>query len=410
MPIDILPSDFTSGDPYRGWWIYTELPVRNYCATQGAGLLSQVQASLHIAPSSAWTVEMQQALINRAVELSATQPGWDGVISRLRSDLASATPGTVVGPLSHQFAIYVAYYLPNNRRFDAISLPANVTLLRWNVPPAGDAGLNGGAVVCVDPDRDSPFLNVTPAAVSESATGIRVGPDRPVPPDPVTRPNASIISGGAFAGLIAVGVMGWWLFTRPRTNPSEIDEEAAARRESRELAEQKFGQTPITELREIVKRMREKEGKYRDLGGREYGAYLYYVEAVEALLARRANRTNPYRENPSPLKITAVDATTVVKTVRGVDKEFEVRIYENGKLRSAATYFTMDKGDALKTHDEMVRQIQRRTSPAGRWSSAILRPRANPFLSGEQLEALRACRARAMACEENIMRDAKPDE
>lgn len=410
MPIDLPPSDFTSGDPYRGWWIYTELPVRNYCATQGSGLLSQVQASLHLAaPALAWTPELQQALIARAVELSATQPGWDGVISRLRSDLASATPGTVVGPLSHQFAIYVAYYLPNNRRFDAISLPTNVTLMRWNVPPASDGGLNSGAVVCVDPDRDSPFLNVTAAAVSESATGIRVGPDRPVPPDQVTRPNASIISGGALAALIAVGAVGWWLFTRPRTNPSEIDEEAAARRESRELAEQRFGQTPIAELRETVKRMREKEGKYRDRGGREYGAYLYYVEAVEALLARRTHRMNPHRANPSPLKVTEVDATTVVKTVRGVDKEFEVRIYESGKLREAATYFTMDKDDALGTHDAMVQQIRRRTTGT-RWHNAILRPRANPTLSLAQLEALRACRARAAACEESILRNAKPDQ
>ncbi|MEO8069942.1 MAG: hypothetical protein ABI652_00955 [Acidobacteriota bacterium] len=217
--MDFLPSDFTSPDPYRGWWNYIELPVRNVCATQGAGLLRQVQESLHLAPSPSWTVEMQQALIDRAVELSATQPGWDGVISRLRSDLASAVPGTVVGPLSHQFAIYVAYYAPNNRRFDAISLPANVTLLRWNVPPASDGGLNGGAVVCVDPDRDSPFLNVTEATVSESATGIRVGPDRPVPPDQVTRPNAAVIGGGAFAAIVVVGVVGWWWFTRPRTNP-----------------------------------------------------------------------------------------------------------------------------------------------------------------------------------------------
>lgn len=85
-------SDFTSGDSYGARWDYRELPVINVCATQGAGFLRRVQDALRLAPSTAWTPELQQALVNKAVELSATQPGWDGVISRLRSDLASQAP------------------------------------------------------------------------------------------------------------------------------------------------------------------------------------------------------------------------------------------------------------------------------------------------------------------------------
>jgi len=358
--MDLPPSDFTSGEPYRAHWIYQELPVRNVCATQGAGLLRKLQASLGVSPGNVWppmwNADLQQALINRAVELSATQPGWDGVISRLRSDLASQAPGTVVGPISHRFGIYVAYYLPNNRRFDAISLPANVTLMRWDTPPADDGGLNGDAVVCVDPTRDTPFLNVTAATVSESATGIRVGPDRPTPPDQVTRPNAAVIGGGTFAAIVVVGAGLWWLFTRSsdsRANPTMIVFEG--------------------------KRIR------IELSGTSPGSHA------------------------SPGTWDVFVDTRYAGSVRIV----------KGKPR-AALYYPTYAGATKAQHDEAneaAQTLQRFVDTAWpadlksrkSWHDAILRPRANPSMSAAQLEEWRACRARAAACEERILREAKPE-
>ncbi len=219
--IDLPPSNFNSGDPFSARWSYRELPVDNICATQGAGFLRRLYLALNVDPLPIWGSELQSALIAKASSLrdqSANPAQWLPVIRALQSDLASTRTSSV----GHVFGIYVAYYLESNRRLDAISLPASTILLHWGVAPANDGGLNDGAVVCIDPLLDQPFLTVTSTDIQESSTGIRVGDGRPVPPGQNTIPNSAVIGIG---GLVVIGLFGagaWWLFGRTpsRSNPT----------------------------------------------------------------------------------------------------------------------------------------------------------------------------------------------
>lgn len=66
------------------------------------------------------------------------------------------------------------------------------------------------------------------------------------------------------------------------------------------------------------------------------------------------------RSNPSPLKVTVVRASgprVEVRTVRGVDGEYEVRTYVDHKIHSPFTAFETDKESALGTHDATVKSM-----------------------------------------------------
>lgn len=217
--MNLPPSNANSGEAYAFHWNYREPPVDNICATQGAGFLRRLYAAVGVDPMLAWGSELQAALIAKATFFS-TQSGntaqWLPLINALRADLAS----TRTSVASHVFGIYVTYYQPSNRRLDAISLPPGTTLLQWGVAPQDDGGLNDGAVVCIDPQMDPPFLSVNATAVQESATGIRTGEGRAEPPGQNTLPNAGIITAGGLAILGLVGLGAWFVFGGARKNPS----------------------------------------------------------------------------------------------------------------------------------------------------------------------------------------------
>ncbi len=213
-PMNLPPSDFTSGEAYAAHWNYNEPPVVNICATQGAGFLARLYAALGVAPMLAWGSELQDALIAKATLLSGGASAWTPLIRQLQADLAS----TRTSRAGHTFGLYVAYYLASNHRLDAISLPTNTRLLQWGVAPADDGGRNGGAVACIDPMRDPGFDEA--GAVTESTTGIRVGADRPVPPGQTTLPNSSVLGVEAVVALALVAGGLWWLFGAARANPT----------------------------------------------------------------------------------------------------------------------------------------------------------------------------------------------
>lgn len=195
-------SNFQSGLPFDAWWSYAEGGVVNVCATQGLSFVRSLQTALGVPATGIWDATLQNALVQQAASIDASQPnqGWTSVRTLLASDVTNRS----VSRLAVMFGIYLMYYRPSARRFDAIGVQQNTALPLWDASPADDANNNGGRIVCFNPSQDTPpeLLQTTALgkASQESTTGIRLGNI------PVTTPIVSTqgLSKGATAGILAI--------------------------------------------------------------------------------------------------------------------------------------------------------------------------------------------------------------
>lgn len=198
------PPNFRSADPYAAYWNYNDGAYSNICATSARSFLDRAKAVLGLATGGSWDDAFQARLITKVQSFVAGDPAWGPILTVLQRDAASRN----VSALSLQTAIFITYYRPNNRRFDAISIPANTTFPQWGNPPGGQSGV---ALLCFDPsaDPDPGILSSSQiaAAASSSTTGVRTGAGRGPTSQSITQTGNGVIS-PLTVGIVAVLILG----------------------------------------------------------------------------------------------------------------------------------------------------------------------------------------------------------
>ena len=210
-------SNARSGEPYGFFWSYTEAGVHFICATSGGAFVNRLRSTLGLPASDVWDNDVQNALIAQAQQFAASDSRWAATVAALQRDLAAQIPSL----WSAQFGLYLTYYRPSGRRFDLIGLDRTTVLPVWNTSPAPFDPVEWpdhtpDELVCFVPNADRPpplSRSETPAAVSESQTGVRAGRSTAPPPEIVHGVNTEV-SGWLLAGVAFVFVGGVYLVYR----------------------------------------------------------------------------------------------------------------------------------------------------------------------------------------------------
>ncbi len=203
--------DFNTANPFDAWWFYALAAGFQVCATLGRQVVDDARVAVGLAPNHTWDDALQAALIARVSQLTGEESAWNTVLDALRADQAAR----VVRAMSVAVALYLAYYRPSGRQFNAIQIPSGASLPAWGVAlPAASDG-SAGRPVCWDPAREASPWDASAARLAElraaSNTGIRIydAGDAPVLP-PVFGPTGDAST--LWLGLAGVALVGMFVY------------------------------------------------------------------------------------------------------------------------------------------------------------------------------------------------------
>lgn len=196
-------SNFATSEPDGAFWVYQrDDGSRHVCATNAAGLLAATAAALGV-DSGAWTADTLTALRGQVTALADADPSWNDVAARL------VGLGSAVSRLDLIVAIYLAYYRPNGLRFDAISLPADVTAPVLGQSPGGTPQ----PLACFVPGRDvdpasgSQDVSFRADVAERSSYGVRLQPGEAAPRYETTG-RTGYVGPSNTALLVGIGIAG----------------------------------------------------------------------------------------------------------------------------------------------------------------------------------------------------------
>lgn len=206
---DAAPN-FNTANPFDAWWFYALAAGFQVCATIGRQAVDDARVAVGLAPNHTWDDALQAALVARVQQLTNEESAWGNVLTALRADQAAR----VVGEMSAAVAIYLAYYRPSGRQFNAIQIPGGASLPAWGValPAASDGA---GRPVCWDPAREASPWDASASRLAElraaSSTGVRIydAGDAPVTP-PVFGPTGDATT--MMLGVAGVALLGMFLY------------------------------------------------------------------------------------------------------------------------------------------------------------------------------------------------------
>jgi hypothetical protein len=203
------PPNFANDIPFDAWWFYSA-GEQQACATHGASVVASIRRVLGLSPTSTWDDALQAALIRRLDELVREDATW----SNWRAALVADASARRVSNASMTVGIYLAYYRPYARQFNALSVPDSAVMPAWNVPvPAITGGSDGGQSLACWVIGSQPPTGTSRAEVTErsrSRSGVLMAPGDQLPSDLLRAPATSGIPwwGIALGGVVLAGGVG----------------------------------------------------------------------------------------------------------------------------------------------------------------------------------------------------------